>query len=888
MNFIRLITAIFFSVLFFNNAFALIALPSGECTDRTITAAITVQINCDDNDTLTVNSGVTLDYDNNDVVEAQDTDGVTIINNGTIEHSVDEKQSAIDGSATRNLTITNNGIINSTKKYGIYIEDAEQVTITNNAGATIHTTYGGETASAELGAIYGDNIGNCASGDCYNSSDSNGGAGLTLYNYGTISTRYRTIAGGLDDDDDKSRNIKIYNYDGGSITAETSATIKFRDVEDFELYNYSGATLESGTTDASGANFVVDVARGHDVVIDNDGTIKSGKAYAISCDSCENFTLDNSGVLEATSDTVFARNLTGTNSITNSGTIKNTSGGRPLQIKQSSGLTLTNTGTIESVTQVAVDLIGSVNPTIINRGTIKSTVNKAKVIDLAQISGGAGTGGTLENYGTIINSTGSQGQSIRLGDGDGAWNNLTIINSGTISSVGETVLVSGGSETTGLNITTKGEGTWIGEIDMESAAVTMTLDCSISKDQDIEIEDKTNMVVVDNLCGNDTYAILDSSKNADPDNSETNGYLRIYGEDLEIDSYNKKYRTEIFLAKLNNIFKATDNNKEYSTYYSANKRDDIYNNYENGVLGFFEKKDKFSFIDKPFISYSDQSAAFNNREYTGSKNLTYGFRKEIQRDEFNASIVPVVGLSLNKVVDVETETNQIIKKGFKSQFAGVNTLISKKFDYENQSNLTLEVSGIYGLHRLPKYLTNFTDGDLSVDDAIDQVLGAGFNVKYSKENTNGFVLEPYAGLSMNNTLSNDVEIIADGENKEAGHVMNGVLAKKIGFDLTKNTENFNFAININYQDQDGLIENSASISLSKKIQQISKLRREREREIPELEKLFDQLQLAKENERLAEIAGKTAEENKVMKELIIQLLKENQKLKTENKLFSNQ
>ena len=86
MNYIRLITAIYFSVLFFNNSFALIALPSGECTDRTITAALTVQINCDDNDTLTVNSGVILDYDNNDVVEAQDTDGVTIINNGTIQN----------------------------------------------------------------------------------------------------------------------------------------------------------------------------------------------------------------------------------------------------------------------------------------------------------------------------------------------------------------------------------------------------------------------------------------------------------------------------------------------------------------------------------------------------------------------------------------------------------------------------------------------------------------------------------------------------------------------------------------------------------------------------------------------------------------------------------
>ena len=65
-----------------------------------------------------------------------------------------------------------------------------------------------------------------------------------MYNYGTISTRYRTIAGGLDDDDDKSRNIKIYNYDGGSITAETSATIKFRDVED--ALNATRAAVEEG------------------------------------------------------------------------------------------------------------------------------------------------------------------------------------------------------------------------------------------------------------------------------------------------------------------------------------------------------------------------------------------------------------------------------------------------------------------------------------------------------------------------------------------------------------------------------------------------------------------------------------------------------------------
>jgi len=869
MIFIRLIIAIFFSILFFSNSYAL------DC-NRTVTAAVTVQYSCEDNDSLTVTGSIT--FDNQNAVLATQKDSVTISNSGTIKVTAEggSIDSPIGGQSSLNLTVTNSGTIWAQDDYGIKLIEAEKVTITNEAGGTIKGT---PTSSGSQIAIGGTKMGNC--GTCVNGSTTSSGEGLTLYNYGTIDSDSRTVYGGHASGH-TSKKTRIYNYDGGMIDATSTSAIKFQYAEDFELYNYSGATIQTGT-----GNYAVDLKGASTITIDNAGTIKPGGAYGIFCDLCSNITLTNSGNIEATSDALFLRDMTGTNTITNSGTIKNTSGGRATQFNGSTGVTLINTGTIESATQVAVGFLDNVNPTLKNWGTIKSTVNKSKVVDFPQTDG-TGTGGTLENYGTIISSTGSTGQAIRVGDGTATWDDLKIINSGTISSIGESVLVSGGSETTGLNITTKGEGTWVGEIDMEDAAVTMTLDCSISKDQDIEIEDKTNMVVVNNLCGNDTYAILDSSKNADADNSETNGYIRIYGEDLDIDSHNKKYRTEIFLAKLNNIFTSTTDNKEQSTYYSRQKRDDIYKNYENGVLGFFQKNDELSFFDKPFISYSDQRASFNNSEYLGSKNLAFGFTKQIQTEDFNASIVPVVGISQNKVVDVETETNQWIKKGFSSQFAGVNTAISKKIDYDNESNLTLEINGIYGLHRLPNYLTNFTDGDLSVDDAIDQVLGAGFNVKYSKKNTNGFVLEPYAGLSMNNTLSNDVEIIADGESKEAGHVMNGVMAKRIGFDLTRNTENFSFAVNFNHQDQDGLVDNTASISLSKKIQQISKLRKEREKEIPELEKLFDQLQLAKENERLAEIAGKTAEENKVMKALIIQLLKENQKLKTENKLFTNQ
>ena len=122
------------------------------------------------------------------------------------------------------------------------------------------------------------------------------------------------------------------------------------------------------------------------------------------------------------------------------------------------------------------------------------------------------------------------------------------------------------------------------------------------------------------------------------------------------------------------------------------------------------------------------------------------------------------------------------------------------------------------MHRLPKYLSNFTDGDLSVDTAIDQVFTAGFNVERSNNTKNGFVLKPYTGLSYNNTLSDDIDIVGDGENKNVNHEMNGVLAKRVGLSLTKNTEDLAFNFNLDHNDLNGLLDNSISFSISKKLQ----------------------------------------------------------------------
>ena len=109
------------------------------------------------------------------------------------------------------------------------------------------------------------------------------------------------------------------------------------------------------------------------------------------------------------------------------------------------------------------------------------------------------------------------------------------------------------------------------------------------------------MRIINNLCGNDTYEILDSNLNPDADNSETNGYLRIYGEDLDIDSHNKKYRSEIFLSNLNDIFNSVSEEKKSSGYYSVKKRDNIYKSETRGVTGDFKiENDNFTPILKLF------------------------------------------------------------------------------------------------------------------------------------------------------------------------------------------------------------------------------------------------------------------------------------------------
>ena len=580
--------------------------------------------------------------------------------------------------------------------------------------------------------------------------------------------------------------------------------------------------------------------------------------------------------------------------VTNSGTIEATLRNAILMDgADADNITINNSGSLKAGKKQVILATNSENITIINSGSIETTDENNQNtggINYYNTSGSAIDGATITNSGTIF----AYGTGIRfgtLGIASKAVNNMTITNSGTIEGGTASIAVHN-ANATGTNIITKEEGTYVGKIILNDSETTFTLDCSISKDQDIELTDKTNITITNNLCGNDTYQILDANKNLDSDNSETNGYLRIYGEELDVVSNNKKYRTEIFSNTLNNIFKSLNGIKERSTFYTQSKRNNIYENTIKGVSGYFLKNDYEEEKTRAFLTYFEQNANFNSREKSKSENLAFGY--DIKTNISNFSIKPLFGISSNKITDIETESNQIIRNNFIGQFFALHSNYKLSRKIQKNNDLSLTIVGEYGAHRLPKYLSSFTHGDLSVDEAIDQVLGAGFDVDYSIKNENGFILKPYIGLAFNKTLSgkvkmNDINGAGLKEDISQSHILNGAVTKKIGLSLTKNTEDISISLNFEHSDQDNLINNNLNLSISKKLQRIAKKiareRKEEEKLDPELEKLFDQLQIIREKERLALVANKLNKENQVMKELIIQLIKDNQKLRTENKLL---
>ena len=752
--------------------------------------------------------------------------------------------------------------------------------------------------------------------------------------------------------------VKIHNYGTIRSTQSTASSINAGGSDLNEIYNYASGIIRSG-------NAPINVAGATNITIDNAGTVNSDNAKAIHSTGT-NTNITNSGRIIAT--TLSAILVEGTEAtVTNSGTIKVSTLGTNYAIKSSGddftldnndggtvqapnysvnlsggSAIITNSGNIYGTTQraivlnstgtkitnesggtiqagasgwdandkLAVDVVSSAtNLTLDNYGTITSGINTIKT---------ASTGMTITNYsgGTISAQTDGSGYKAIFVDG----NDNTIKNYGTISGAGDSNSINVDSGITGTNIVLGGSPTFTGEIDLEDTATTITLSCDLSKDIDLEVEGKTGMTITNNLCGNDTYEILDSSKNADGDNSEDDGYVRI-DEGLEVVSNNASYRSENVLTKLKGLFSAANyidgvepEDKFFRLFYSNVKRENMYKGSMAGVVGQLSPINWGNVTSNVFLGYSKHHGDFDNGEFLGGGNFALGLKNVFTKNGMKVSFSPMIGLNDLDVTDYDSDSTAKVKTNLLSEFLAINGKIDKEIKTSEAGSLNLSVQSTLGLQRFPDYLSSFSDGDLSVDEAIEQVLSGGFEVKYNEELGKGFIIRPYVGVSLNHNLNNNIDIVKDDDSKPASPADSVTSGYYAGLTLNKKAKDINFDLDLMYGNEDGLINQIAAVSFTKTFGKVkvktAKLEEKSDtlkvdkssttqdfdkdlKELEELRKANEALKAQNEalkvqNEKLKLLAQKTLEENKASKELIMELLKENEKIKLEKQMMTNQ
>ena len=233
----------------------------------------------------------------------------------------------------------------------------------------------------------------------------------------------------------------------------------------------------------------------------------------------------------------------------------------------------------------------------------------------------------------------------------------------------------------------------------------------------------------------------------------------------------------------------------------------------SGVVGSLNANNLTPGARHYFIGYTDQRTSFSNKEYMGGENMALGFNKTYATGLFDFSLTPVVGLADLNITDVETEGNQSINTTLMSQFIGLDAGIGKVITTNEKNRTSFKVQTTYGSQRFPGYTASFTDGDLLVDEAVDQVLGANFEMRNALGIEGNVQL--YVGGNWNTTLSDELEITADGENKNVSPEMQKAFGHYAGIDVRAAIKGFNLDLNLGYGTTGGLTNQTASLSLIK-------------------------------------------------------------------------
>ena len=746
------------------------------------------------------------------------------------------------------------------------------VTVTNNGNIIAHQQ---ESYPTELRA--------CGSG-CDDSIDASSSVNFTLTNNGTVWAGHnRTI-----DLRSATGDITVTNNVGGKIAAGER-------VDDFDVLDLDGAG-SSGDT----------------ITIVNHGTIEN---TARNWDLIGMSDLDNGAIIN----------------FTNTGTIrqgtetfgsKNSYWGVVQAFDSTDEINFNNSGTMQSSRRIFY-LGGTTNLTITNSGTIKQdnyahhgrTDGQApNAYDYTTIQVGEyGSGTKIINSGTI-SAFGANNHAITIGDNDAnnAHSNATIENSGTISAgsgdFGRAIIIipsASGTITSGTTIKVKEEAEFTGGIDLGKTESTIVLDPSIKKDITITVYNYDgDLTITNNLTGNDTYTLTE--EDLDSDGTADDGTLTILGEDLEIAQDNPKYRSENVLTKLRGLFDAANyinwhfpEDKMFKIFHSTQKRDGTYKGEMSGILGQLDPFTWGPLRSNVFLGYTRQYGDFDNGEFLGGDNFALGLKNVYEKGGFKTSFTPMIGLNDLTVTDFDTDTKTSINTNLLSEFAAINNKFGKKIELSEKGFVNLSVQSTLGLQRFPEYLAKFTDGDLSVDEAVERVLGVGFEIKYSNDVGQGFVIQPYIGFNTNNNFNDTIKVTADGENKNVSPAASWTSGYYTGVSLTKETKGIDFDLDLMYGNEDGLINQIAAFSLTKSFGEVKTQPR-----MPDIKELKKKHDLPKVDESLTTqdykkdlrksdtkikklklLAEKVFQENQISKHLVKELLKENEKIKLSKEIF---
>ncbi len=719
--------------------------------------------------------------------------------------------------------------------------------------------------------------------------DANNQDNVTIDNYGTITNTSKngTI------DIQNSSNITIYNRSGALMYSEKSGTIKMSQHDgDVSIYN-------EGTIHAYGHGAIHNYARpvAGDIYIENSGTIKT----------------TNDGVGSShTGRHLASISIEGDTSFTGS-------------------FTLVNTGTIEVLGTQALPAL-RVNNAYANIITTSGT-----------ISGGPEQSDTYAGMDIVIDKC-SDATNMDVCEGK--------------------------DETTTINL--DGEPTFSKGLDLNGTKVNIVLKKGLKRDVTIRIfdyvEESSDYLTItsegldtytlssetltfddgsDNLdgssyntrnCDSQTFVGYSDSCTVEKYNAGTDGILTILGEDLEVEKNNQKYRAENTLTKIRGLFGAanylggqwpdncttvdpkktgtelnkTCSNRFVKLFHSYQKREGVYDGTSTGIIGILSPIywKGYPIVSNLFVGYSNQSGDFDNGEYLGGDNYVLGLKNTYEHKGFKASFAPMIGVNDLGVKDYDADKVEVKATDFLSEFAALNGKINKKIETGEDNYLNISVEGTYGLQRFPEYISKFTDGDLSVDESIEQLLSGGFEVSYLEEIPGNFVIKPYIGVSLNRNLNNTINITARNKNADVSNdhqeTWSGYHA---GVSFTKEAKDMNFDLDLMYGNEDGLINQIAAVSLTKSFGQSETTMQKTETakdlkvagvmpedmdllEFGELKKLNDKLKienerLRTENEKLKVLSKKAIKENKASKQLIVELLKENEKIKLEKEIFKN-